>query len=124
MARSTVQVKGARELRRSLKKAEGDLNAMKDAHEKVSRMVAALAQASAPKRSGRLASSIRGTRQQSRAVVKAGGRKAPYAVFVHWGTTTMTANPWVSAAAQGSEPRWLPIYKADVDKALERVKGA
>ena len=48
--------------------------------------IAAEAKAVAPKRSGKLAGSVRGSKAKNRVTVSAGGARAPYAPYVAFGS--------------------------------------
>jgi hypothetical protein len=126
MPDSTARVEGLDRLVRTLNKAQVDLSDLKDAHAAVGRIVAADAQARAPRRTGRLAGSIRASRQARRAQVVAGGARVPYANPIHWGWPSrgIAANPFLSDAAQATESQWVPLYRKDVQAALDKVKGA
>jgi hypothetical protein len=126
MPDSTARVEGLDRLVRTLNKAQVDLSDLKDAHAAVGRIVAADAQARAPRRTGRLAGSIRASRQARRAQVVAGGAKVLYAPAIHWGWPSrgIAANPFLSDAAQATESQWVPLYRQDVQAALDKVKGA
>lgn len=125
MATPIVQVRGARQLRASLKKAGKDLQDMKAAHAAVAALVAAAAAQRAPKRTGRLATSIRGSGTTTAAVIRAGFKSVPYAGPIHWGWPArgIAAQPFLSEAATGSEGAWLPIYEGAVEAAIDQVKG-
>jgi hypothetical protein len=124
MAQQPVRVVGAAQLRRALKRAGADLADMKAANEAVARTVAHAAADRAPRRSGRLASSIRGNRAVSTAVVRAGSARVPYAGPIHWGwhRRNIKANPWISKAAQATEPVWVAEYKSAVDQIIHRIQ--
>jgi phage gpG-like protein len=86
MARDdAVHIQGLRELRRDLraisKDAPKDLN---KAFKEVARPIVARAQSLAPRRSGRLASSIRAGTRGDRLFIRS---PLPYAGVVHWGGT-------------------------------------
>jgi hypothetical protein len=120
-----VTVEGARELRRSLARAGGDLGDMKEVHGEIANYVAVRAKSAAPRRSGRLASSTRGNRAQSTAVVRAGGASVPYAGVIHWGWArhSIEPQPFLVNTAHKTEPQWRLMYLRGVDKVLGRVKG-
>jgi hypothetical protein len=127
MARgSRVEVVGRARLVRTLRQAGHDVEDLKDAHQAVAAVVAAAAAATAPRRTGKLAASVRGNRAVGRAVVRAGRASVPYAGPVHWGwpSRNIAAQPFVAEAAQVTEPVWLALYENGVVKALDRVKGA
>jgi len=109
-----------------MNRAKEDVSELKDAHRRVGNLVAQVASATGPRRSGKLAGSVRSTRQAKRARVVAGGSAIPYAGPIHWGWPArgISARPFISEAAQDSESQWVPIYKRDVQAALDKVKGA
>jgi len=120
-----VEVKGIRELRKTMKQAGEDLADLKDAHQAAGNIVVALAQSLAPKRSGALAGTIRASRLASGVAVKAGSAGVPYANPIHWGwpARNIAANPFLSNAAQQSEAQWTEFYYQELDKIIERVEG-
>lgn len=118
-----IKVHGARELRRSLKRAGAELTDMKDANAKVAAYVATAAASRAPRRTGRLAGSGRGNRAVSKAVVTFGGARQPYAGPIHWGWPLhgIEAQPFVVDAARQTEPTWLAMYAHDVDRIVDSI---
>lgn len=119
----TVRVSGGAELRRALKRAGVELSDLKDSNRKVAGLVAGIAQTRAPRRLGRLAASVRGNRAVSRATVSAGSVALPYAAPIHWGwpSRNIEPQPFIAAAAQETEPVWLPIYEQEVRQIAGRV---
>jgi hypothetical protein len=79
----------------------------------------------APHRSGRLVGNIRAGATQKAAFVRAGGARVPYAGPVHWGwpKRNITANPFMTKAAQQTEPRWLAVYEDYTTNALDHIEG-
>lgn len=127
MLDTSVKVEGARELRRTLKKAGSDLADLKDANAKVGQLVAQESRPNAPVgRTGRLAASVRANRAAAKAVVSAGGGAVPYAGPIHWGWPArhITAQPFISVTAVATQPRWLPLYEQDIQQICDSVKGA
>lgn len=84
MARAAIEIEGARELRRSLKQA-GAMGDLKKASKQAAEVVVRQAVVLVPKRSGRLAKSIRAAGLQSSAEVRAGRASVPYAGPIHFG---------------------------------------
>jgi hypothetical protein len=125
MAGATIEVEGARELRRSLTKAGADLEDLKTAHREVGAYVGARAVANAPKVSGRLAASMRPASAKTSATVRFGSASIPYAGVIHWGWAghNITANPFASTAAEETEPTWLDMYFRAVEQLVAKVKG-
>jgi hypothetical protein len=121
----TANLLGARQLRATMRRAGADMDDLKAANAAAAAIVAAAAVSRAPRRSGALASSVRGNRAVGKAVVMAGRAAVPYAGPIHWGWPGrgIEANPFVAAAAQDTEPVWVTAYAQDVQAALDRVHG-
>jgi hypothetical protein len=148
-----VEVSGGRELRAALRKAAGDLDALKDAHVQVARVVATEAKRQAPKKSGKLSDTVRPLAGQRYARVAVGNNRktasgVPYAGPIHWGwprsspklkrvkpqyrTYTITQNPewfispnpFVVEAAQATEPIWQRIYLGALDEIVETIANS
>lgn len=125
MPRATVEVVGARELRRTLAKAGADLGDFKAAHREVGAFVGSRSVALAPKVSGALAGSMRPSSAKTSAVVRFGSKAIPYAGVIHWGWPghNIAANPFASTAAETTESQWLPVYMARIDQIVNSVRG-
>lgn len=132
-APSTIKVEGMRELRASLKRLGFELDDLKGAHVEVASLVGRRASQMAPKRSGRLAGTMRPGGAAAQAVVRFGGARTPYANAVHWGTGprpgkrgphNIRKNPFAWQAAQDTQTEWEPIYAHAVDALVAQVKGA
>lgn len=121
-----VQVLGARELRATMKRAEVELDDLKEAHAAAARLVAYRSAAEAPKVSGTLAGNVRGSGAAGAATIRAGGTRVPYANPIHWGweARNIAPNEFITRAAESTEPQWLHgIYTPAVDRILDRVRG-
>jgi hypothetical protein len=121
-----LQVDGARQLRATLKAAGDDLEDLKAVHATVARYVALRAAAMAPRRSGRLAASVRGNQAKTAATVRAGGARVPYANPIHWGWPRrhIASNPFLVNAAHTTEPTWTKYYLREVERIVGKVHGA
>jgi HK97 gp10 family phage protein len=121
-----LEVQGLDTLVRTMRKAGEDLGDLKAANARAGEIVAAAASAMAPRRTGKLAASVRASKQAKRAQVVAGRAAVPYAAPIHWGWPSrhIDPQPFMSQAAQATEPQWLPQYKEDIDKVLDQVTGA
>lgn len=120
-----IRVEGMRTLRATLRKAGDDLSDLKEAHAAAAGIVVPAARASAPRRTGRLAGNVRGSGTKTGAVIRAGGARVPYAAPIHWGWEKrgIAPNPFISTAAQNTEPTWTRVYEAGVERVLSRIKG-
>jgi len=125
-AAGTVKVEGGRQLRKTLKQAGDDLTDLRDAHREAASIASAAGGASAPRQSGRLAGSVRGSGTKTASVIRAGRASVPYAQPIHWGwpKRNIAANPWLSEAAQRTEPQWTAVFESAVDRIIARVRGA
>ncbi len=86
MAGRQVSVEGARELRKALKTVGDEAKAgLKDVNLEVAEIVARAAVTKVPARSGALRETVRAAGAQTRASVKAGFKKVPYAGVIHFG---------------------------------------
>src|SRR5688500_18024830 len=97
----TIRVDGLNAVVRSLLAMGLEVEDLKDAFSEIARFGAVVASRHAPRRTGRLASDIRGNRARSKAVVTAGRVSVPYAGPINYG--------W---AAHGIEPSGF-MQKAD-----------
>jgi hypothetical protein len=121
-----LQVTGAKAMRAALKAAGDDLSDLKDTYGSVAAMVAAEASSRAPRRSGRLAGSIKPNRAAGKAVVNLGGAKIPYTGPIHWGwpARNIAPNPFASEAAVATEDRWVELFRVGVQATLDKVANA
>lgn len=124
MARGpVVTAAGLPRLRRALRAMGDDLADLRAANGAVVGVVVPAAVVLAPRKTGRTAASVRGSRSANRATVRAGGPGLPYVAPVHWGWQAhhIKAHPWVVEAAELTEPRWTGVYQEHVDKAVAKV---
>jgi HK97 gp10 family phage protein len=111
------EVRGADTLARTLKAAAADLQDMRGANVDAGRVLAASAQARAPRRTGRLAGSVRSSATPTGVEVTAG---APYAGYQNWGTRHNRATYFLTGALDTAVE---PIYAKAVDQAIAQVRG-
>jgi hypothetical protein len=121
-----VEVIGAKKLRSTLRKAGADMKDLTAVHREVGAIVAGAATPTTPRRTGRLASTVRAGATQTAAITRAGYARVPYAPPIHWGWPRrgIQARPWLSIAAQSTEPTWFARYEAGIAAILEKIKGA
>jgi hypothetical protein len=122
----TVAIEGLDQLVRTMRKAGRDLSDLKAASQKAAQTVAQWGAVTAPRRTGTLGASVRGRGVANKAYIAAGGAAVPYAGVIHWGWPGhhIAAQPWLSQAAQDTEPAWSADYERDVQAALDKVTGA
>ena len=124
--RPAVEVEGLRTLRRTLKAAGVSLQDLKDAHAQVAQLVVRAASPHAPRRTGALASSTRGSGTQGGAIVRAGRASVPYANPIHWGWPDrhIKAQPFLWDAIQDSKDQWTGLYLRSLEKIIDTIEGA
>jgi hypothetical protein len=123
--RPAVEVDGLRTLRRSLKAAGLKVDDLKAAHAAVARIVVGAAQPRVPRRTGRLAASMRGAGQAGAAVVRAGSASVPYAGPIHWGWPArhIAARPFYVDAAAASQTAWTTTYLSALEDIIATIEG-
>lgn len=132
-----LSVEGGAQLRRTLRRAGSDLKDLKEANAKAANIAAVASAALAPKRSGRLAQTIRSSGTNTAGIIRAGTARVPYANAVHWGRkrwpnsktspgrrSVVRPQPFLSEGATNSEGRWLPVYQNELEDIIARIEGA
>lgn len=116
----TVQVDGADRCAATLRAAGASLGRTGPPARVAAEGIGRQARARAPRRTGRLASSITVASEADGATV---GTSLRYAPYVNFGTRYVAARPFLTAAAERGEPLALAAYEKSVNQALSRVKG-
>lgn len=108
-----------------MRRAGEDLGELKEAHQAAGSIAGRRAQATAPRRSGRLAQNTRWGASNTSATIRAGGARLRYAGPIHWGwpRRNITAQPYITEAAEATEPQWTAEYQAAVERILKRIEG-
>ncbi|RWZ52937.1 HK97 gp10 family phage protein [Labedella phragmitis] len=126
MAGPVYEVRGGRALRKGLREAGDDLTDLKTVHRAAAGVAAEGARARVPRRSNRLANTIRAAGTKTAGIVRVGNNTSVrYAGPIHWGwfRRHIKDNPFASAGAQATESRWVPLYEQYTDAALDKIKG-
>lgn len=127
MAQPQVKVEGLRTLQATLGAASVAIADMRHANTKVMGALTARGRTDAPRRTGGLAMSVRGSvdRQGARnyAVVESA---KPYAKRVHWGfrAVDQAPQPWLGKAARAQRRQILREYRAQTSRTVKTVRGA
>jgi HK97 gp10 family phage protein len=127
MAQSGVKVEGLREFNRALRKLPPEYKTEQKAiHKKVAEPVARAAEPRAPRKSGRLAASIRAQGTQREGRVAAGGASVPYAGPIHfgWSARNIEPQPFLTDALHAEEATVVDIYVEETDRLIDRVWAA
>lgn len=109
-----VRVEGLRTTLRAMQKAGAAAEDMKELMHSIGTLV--VQAATPPVLTGRLSTTLRAGRGKTKAVVRAGGARAPYAGVVHygWPARNIPANPFLTEALQRTRPAILQA----LDKGL------
>lgn len=118
-------VVGGARLRSTLRKAGADMKQLSAVNRDVANIVLPRAKATAPTVSGKLGGTLRAGATQKSAIIRVGTAAAPYGPVVHyWHKGNYRPQPWVSLAAQATEPAWLARYHAGIENIIDQVQGA
>lgn len=116
-----MKIDGFRELRRDLKRATPEVNkALTFEMRRVANMVASDARGLAPKLTGRLAASLKGSATQRRATVRS---TLPYAGPIHWGwpKRNIKPQPFIQQTVERGGDRYADEVFDALDRALSRT---
>ena len=118
-----VRVEGEARLAATLHVAATRLRDMSDPGEATARFVAGRGRSDAPVRTGRLASSLRGSADSTEAEISSG---LPYANRTHWGYRRFhqPAQPFLASVVWNNQRLILDTYRDRADLVLHGVKGA
>lgn len=121
MARRTVHIEGAREMRRAFKEMGPDATkALKDLQKRVADIVV---QAALPKvpvgRTGKLKGSVRALGAQSSARAKAGTKRVNYAAVIHWGRSGVQGVPYLFDAAEAKRDEASKVFLEGIEEIVK-----
>jgi HK97 gp10 family phage protein len=119
-----LEVEGLNKLVSTMRKAGIDMSDMKQANKKAGTIVANAGRDVAPRRTGRLAASIKPANQARRARVRAGGGGIRYARFQEFGSSKNEARHYLYGSAAKTRDEWLPAYEWELNIILSRIQGA
>ena len=124
-ADSGIRVQGLDEIRRGLRRLNSELpKELTRIHKKAANVVADAARARAPRRSGRLAGSIKPQAGQRYARVAAGRKAVPYAGPIHfgWPRRNIAPQPFLTDSVEAHAPKILDGYLRELtDLVAEAV---
>lgn len=121
MPAANVRVEGLGKLTGALKRAGVEIKDLKAANAEVGGVVVHQARPITPHATGALAGSVRVAQRQSGVVVRAGGGRIKYARYVEFGTKKMAARSYLIRAAHDSQPRWMDVYYAELQKLMDQI---
>lgn len=115
-----VRVTGVRKAVRALEAAGADAQDMRDLMHDLGNIV--VQAAAPPSVSGRLAGTIRAGRGKTKAVVRAGGARAPYAGVIHygWPARGIAAQPFLTDALRAKRSEVFRTLDGGIADILRR----
>lgn len=119
-----IEVHGARELRRALRTLPKEYRReLATIHKKAVKPVVDTAKVLAPRRSGRLAGSIRALGSQTMGQVAVGKKAVPYAGVIHygWPERNIAAQPFLEEALERRQDRVLKIWLVNQNRLIDKV---
>lgn len=125
MSNPTTYVSGLRETVRSLEKVGIDAADMKAVFESIGDMVRAEAARLAPRRTGRLADSIKPSKTKNKAAVRAGGARVPYAGAINYGWKAHGIAPalFLQRAIDANTDRAIDMMESGLDEIIRKAMG-
>lgn len=123
MPSGSVRVEGLNKTLRALQTYGVEVADLKDTMAGIAREGATLASRYAPKRSGRLAGTVRGNKAKAKAVVIAGRARIPYAGAINygWPKRNIKASLFMQRADRELAPRAVEMLEAGLDRAAGKV---
>lgn len=123
-----IKVEGGARFRRTLRKTGADMKDLTRLHRQVGNIIVPRAKALAPTgptAGGHIKNTIRATAGQHHATIRAGGQAKPYGPVIHygWQRRNIKAQPFISIAAQETEPEWFSELSKGIEKMLDQIKG-
>ncbi|WP_084130313.1 hypothetical protein [Demequina sp. NBRC 110055] len=115
-----LRVEGLGRTLRAMSKAGADAEDMRDLMHSLGLIV--VHAATPPTETGTLASTLRAGRGKTKAVVRAGGARAPYAGVQHygWPARNITAQPFLSDALNKTRPQILNALNDGLGELLRK----
>lgn len=118
-----VEIRGLERFRSTMRRAVDELGDMKAGSTAAGVVISREGSSRAPRRTGRLASSIVAEQSQGRARISSA---LAYAGVIHYGNPHHGIEPrhFLTGAAAATESQWLEGYEHDAQSILDRVRGA
>ncbi len=118
-----IQVTGAKELRRALKKMGADVKDLTPINREAAQDVAEEARQRVPVLSGALRRTIKGSGTKTRGTVSAGARGLPYAGVIHfgWPRHNISPQPFIYDALDNRREAVVEKYQKRIGDLVERV---
>ena len=117
-----VRVEGLKRAVRSLQRAGAEVSDLKGVFAEIAAEGATLAARYAPKRTGRLAGTVRGNKAKNKAVVLAGRARVPYAGAINYGWPKRNIKPanFLARADAELQERVPQMLEEGIQRIIER----
>lgn len=117
------KVEGLNKTLTALQRFGVEANDLKDVMSEIAAEGARLASGFAPKRSGRLANTVRGNKAKAKAIVIAGRSRVPYAGAINYGWPRRSIRPalFMQRADAALAPRAVKMLETGLDQAISKV---
>lgn len=125
MASKALYVVGQRRFVQTMRKAGADMDELKDVNAAAARIALPAVQSLAPRRTGRLAGSVRAGATKRAGVIRAGRKSVPYAGVINygWPKRHITGRMFANNGVAQTEPAWTKLYEDFIKKTMSQVKG-
>lgn len=122
-AGGSVKVDGLNKTLTALQRAGVEVADLKDAMSAIAAEGARLASGFAPKRTGRLAATVRGNKAKAKAIVIAGRARTPYVGAINYGWPNRGIKPalFMQRADKALADKAVDMLEAGIDRAIERA---
>jgi hypothetical protein len=119
---AAIQVSGIKELNRSLTEIGFDFRELQQANLSIGKIVADRAATLAPRKTGKLAKSIKAKPDKSKVRVSAGGAGVAYAGVIEYGWTkrNIRPQPYIRKAADQLRQVILEKYKSNINQLIRK----
>jgi hypothetical protein len=122
MAKPSLTVEGARELRKALRSVDGGTADLKAVHAEAAQIVERRAAQIVPKRSGDLGGTVRSSGTTTAGVVRAGFARVPYAGPIHfgWARRNISPQPFLYDALDKRRAEVIEAYETQVAGLIKK----
>lgn len=122
MASAAIRVKGLRETVRSLERFGAEVSDLKAAFTKIGNLVVDEAKVIAPRRSGKLASTIVASKTKNKSIVRA-GRGIEYAGVIHYGWPShgIEPHPFLTTAVEHQQQAAIRTLDAELNNIIRKL---
>lgn len=117
-----VRVVGLRETVRALERFGVQAADLKAAFKRIGTLIQHEAQSLAPKKSGRLAASIKPSNTKNKSIIRAGGARVVYAGVQHYGGYhNIEAKPFLTDAVSRNESKAVDLMDEELNRLIQSL---